>query len=210
MKITWFGQACFELLSTDGLCILCDPYDPSTGYAEHPRRADIVTISHEHHDHNDASWVQGSPEIIRGTGTHTIKSARIMGLPSFHDMQGGAHRGLNTVFVIETDGLRLCHMGDLGHAPSKELMQGIGRPDVLFIPVGGYYTIGAGEAAEIAKAIGARLTIPMHFNTGVRDTPVGSVDEFARVMGASLAEGCSIDISVGYAGPATVVLDYLR
>jgi L-ascorbate metabolism protein UlaG (beta-lactamase superfamily) len=123
---------------------------------------------------------------------------------------GGARRGPNTVFIIEADGLRLCHLGDLGHMPGNELLERIGRPDVMFIPVGGFFTIDASEAAEIAGIIRARLTIPMHYRTGVKDTPVGTVDAFALVMGAERAAGSSMEVDAGRCGPGAVVLDYLR
>jgi L-ascorbate metabolism protein UlaG (beta-lactamase superfamily) len=210
MKITWFGQACFELVTASGAVIICDPYDPSTGYAPHPRRADIVTVSHEHFDHNHTVWLEGMPVVVRGVGDRTVKGIRITGLPSYHDNEGGARRGRNTVFVIEADGMRVCHLGDLGHTPGRELFEKIGKPDALFIPVGGYYTIDSAEAADIARRIGARLTIPMHYNTGSKDTPMATVDAFARAMGAERAGGSSTSILAGYAGPRAVVLEYLR
>jgi L-ascorbate metabolism protein UlaG (beta-lactamase superfamily) len=210
MRITWFGQACFELLSNHGISAICDPYDPATGYAAHPRSVDIVTISHEHHDHNDISWIQGTPQVIRGAGDYIVKDVHITGISSFHDKQGGACRGNNTIFLIGMDGLRICHLGDLGHKLDAVHLQQIGNPDVLLIPVGGYYTINAAEAAEIAQAIGARLTIPMHFKTGVKDTPVDTVDAFAKTMNAAAAGSSSIDIGKGSAGAKTIILDYLR
>lgn len=211
MKITWFGQACFELVTANGTVIICDPYDPSTGYAPHPRRADIVTVSHEHYDHNYTGWLVGMPVVVRGVGERTVKGLCITGLPSYHDNEGGARRGRNTVFVIEADGMRFCHLGDLGHTPGKELYDKIGKPDALFIPVGGYYTIGPAEAADIAKRIGARLTIPMHYNsTGAKDTPLATVDAFSREMGAENAGGSSTSIVTGYSGPRALVLEYLR
>jgi L-ascorbate metabolism protein UlaG (beta-lactamase superfamily) len=209
MKITWFGQACFEFAAA-GAAIVCDPYDPSTGYAAHPRRADIVTISHEHFDHNYLGWIKGAPAVVRGTGSRTVKGVRITGLPSFHDDSGGARRGPNTVFVIEADGLRICHMGDIGHTPGRELLEKIGKPDVLLIPAGGFYTVDGAQAAAIAAEIGAGLTIPMHYNTGGRDAPIGTVDAFALAMGAERAGSSAIDVEPGYAGPRAVILDYLR
>jgi L-ascorbate metabolism protein UlaG (beta-lactamase superfamily) len=210
MKITWFGQACFELVSESGIVIICDPYHPAMGYAVHPRRADIITISHEHGDHNYTGWVEGPPEVVRGVGSLVVKGVRINGLPSFHDNEGGSLRGPNTVFVIEADGTKLCHLGDLGHAPGEELLAQIGKTDILLIPVGGYYTIDSIEAASIASNIGARLTIPMHYSTGVKDTPLEPVDSFAEAMSAQKIRGSSIEFNTGYTGPHTIVLDYLR
>ena len=210
MKITWFGQACFEIVTQGGLTLICDPYHPLVGYEAHPRPADIVTISHEHGDHNHTGWIEGTPEIVRGVGTRTVKGVNITGLPSFHDGEGGAKRGPNTVFVIEADGLRLCHLGDLGELPGVELYDGIGKPDVLMIPVGGFYTIDGEQAAFVARSTGARLTIPMHYATGVKETPISAVDCFVREMGARAMGGASIEIFQGDSETGTVVLDFLR
>ena len=210
MKITWFGQACFELAAADGAVIICDPYHPNVGYEAHPRPADVVTISHEHFDHNHTGWIEGSPAIVRGVGRSEARGFVFTGLASFHDDENGAKRGPNTVFVIQADGLTLCHLGDLGEEPGEELLRDIGKPDVLMIPVGGFYTIAAGQAAAVAARIGAKLTIPMHFATGVRDVPIAPVDGFAALTGAVRHGGPSIEVDGDYSGPAFVVLDYLR
>jgi L-ascorbate metabolism protein UlaG (beta-lactamase superfamily) len=210
MKITWFGHACFELVTGDATVIICDPYHPSTGYAPHPRPADIVTVSHEHFDHNDVSWIEGTPEIIRGAGARDVKGVRITGLPGYHDDAFGAKRGENTVFVIEADGLRLCHMGDLGTEPDDAILAGIGKPDVLFLPVGGYYTIDGGQAAAIAARVGARVTIPMHYATAAKQSPIATVDAFAQATGARRVSACSVEVRPGDGLAGTIVMDYLR
>ncbi len=210
MKITWFGQACFELVLSDGTVIICDPYHPNVGYPAHPRPVDVVTVSHEHFDHNFTGWIEGSPVIVRGVGETEVKTVRLTGLPSFHDEEQGAKRGPNTIFVIEADGLRVCHLGDLGDTPSDDVFAAIGKPDVLMIPVGGFYTIDAEAAARIAGKVGARLTIPMHFATGAGEIPIAPVDAFEALMGAKRQAGSSVDVAKDYAGPAVLVLDYLR
>lgn len=210
MKITWFGQACFELVPAGGGVIITDPYHPAVGYAPHTRKADIVTISHEHLDHNFLGWIEGTPVVVRGEGVRTVKGVRISGFASFHDDEGGARRGPNTVFVLEADGLRVCHLGDLGHEPDIDLLEQIRRPDVLFIPAGGYYTVDGDRAAAIAKRIGAKLTIPMHYKTGSKETPISTVDAFAKASGAERAGSSSIEVGKDYNGPRTVILDYLR
>lgn len=210
MKITWFGQACFEIITEKGTVILCDPYHPMTGYAAHPRNADIVTISHEHGDHNHTGWILGTPEVIRGEGSREACGIKITGLPSCHDAKGGAERGSNTIFILEADGLRLCHLGDLGHEPDAELLDQIGTPDVVFIPAGGFYTFEPDIAAALALKIGARLTIPMHYKTGVKETPLGTVEEFARATSAQYLKVSSIDFGRDYNGPRVAIFDYLR
>lgn len=210
MKITWFGQACFELVTSGGAVIICDPYHPNVGYPAHPRPADVVTVSHEHLDHNYTNWIEGSPAIIRGVGMSEVKGVRLTGLPSCHDDEQGAKRGPNTIFILEADGLRVCHLGDLGDTPSEEVFAAIGKPDILMIPVGGFYTIDAAQAAEIAKRVGAKLTIPMHFATGVKEVPIATADGFAALTGAVRQGDCTVEADRNYSGPAVVVLDYLR
>lgn len=210
MQITWFGRACFELVTKNGTVVICDPYHPLTGYEAHPRKANIVTVSHEHGDHNYLGWIEGNPEVMRGIGEHTVRGVRVTGLESYHDDSGGAHRGPNTVFVIEADGLSVCHLGDLGHEPDEALYRKIGRPDVLFIPAGGYFTLEPLRAAAVAAHIGAKLTIPMHFKTGTKDEPISDASAFAGMLGAEKREECSITVDENYSGPHAVVLEYLR
>lgn len=210
MKITWFGQACFELVPANGAVIITDPYHPAVGYPPHTRKADIVTVSHEHMDHNYLGWIEGTPVVVRGEGVRTVKGMRISGYASFHDSEGGSRRGPNTVFVLEADGLRICHLGDLGHAPDLDLLEQIRRPDVLLIPVGGYYTIDGEQAAALARRIGAKLTLPMHYKTGNKETPISTVDIFAKAMGAERAGASSLEVGRDYSGPRAVILDYLR
>lgn len=210
MKITWFGQACFEIVTAKGSVILLDPYHPMTGYAAHPRNADIVTISHEHGDHNHTGWILGTPEVVRGEGKREIKGIKVTGLPSFHDAAQGSERGPNTIFVIEADGLRLCHLGDLGHDLDEATLEKIGKPDALFIPAGGFYTFEPEAAAALALKIGARLTVPMHYKTGVRDTPLSTVERFAAAAGAERLNASTIDFGRDYTGPRVAIFDYLR
>ncbi len=210
MQITWFGRACFELVTKSGTVVICDPYHPLTGYDAHPRKADIVTISHEHGDHNYLGWIEGKPEVIRGAGECTVKGVKVTGVESFHDDSGGAQRGPNTVFLIEADDLRVCHLGDLGHEPDEALYQKIGKPDVLFVPAGGYFTLEPFRAAAVAEHTGAKLIIPMHYKTGAKDEPISDASAFAGKLGAEKREECTISVDEHYSGPRAVVLDYLR
>lgn len=211
MKITWYGQACFQLQSDDGTVVLCDPYHPDVGYAPHPQSLDVVTISHEHGDHNWLGWLEGEYAIFRGPGEHAAAGVAATGYASWHDGNSGAQRGANTVFVIKMDGIKVCHLGDLGHEPDEELYAKLAGVDVLLIPVGGYYTIDAKQAAAIEGKLQPRLTIPMHFDTGVRaGVPIAVVDEFAALTGAVRAGSSSLEFSNEYSGPGTVILDFER
>jgi len=168
-SIRWLGQSCFLITSKTGLSILTDPYAPQTGYAPLKPRADspaIVTVSHEHADHNATNEVQGKFEVVRGAGAKTIKGIPITGIAASHGTSPqGQALGHDTIFVIQVDGLRICHLGDLGTLLSAGQLKQIGRVDILMIPVGGYYTIDAAKALKVIGQLKPRVVIPMHYPT---------------------------------------------
>ncbi len=165
MQITWYGHSCFLLSAESGVSILTDPCDPETGYALHDIRCDAVTVSHDHHDHNCLAATLGSPEVIRTLGEHTVGDVRLSGFKTFHDDARGAKRGGNIVFLYEIDGLRLVHLGDLGHMLDEDTLSALGRVDVLLSPIGGKYTIDSNLALRITEALQPRVFIPMHYKT---------------------------------------------
>lgn len=183
MKIEWFGHSAFLITSREGKRIITDPYRAGSyggdvGYKPINTEADIVTVSHDHDDHNDTSTILGSPEIVRGTGKKEAKEIEFTGIPSYHDTSKGRERGPNTIYTFELDGLKICHLGDLGEALSEEQIGEIGEVDILFIPVGGFYTIDARVASSIVETLKPRVVIPMHYKTEVLGFPVAEVDEF--------------------------------
>ncbi|HBR08808.1 MAG TPA: Zn-dependent hydrolase [Clostridiales bacterium] len=155
MKITWYGHACFKLEFQSGSVVL-DPYSEGSvpGLSLPPLEADIVLCSHGHADH-------GAAETVKLTGR--TPALRVERLDAWHDEVKGEKRGANTIHIIEGDGLRAAHLGDLGHELTPGQIGAIGRLDALMIPVGGYYTIDAAAAKRTADAIGATVTIPMHY-----------------------------------------------
>jgi len=141
MDITWLGHSSFRIkgkLAT----IVTDPYGASTGLKLPKTEADIVTVSHDHEDHNDLSRIGGDFKEVLGPGEYEIREVSIFGISSFHDASGGSERGRNTIYTISMDSMRLCHLGDLGHRLTQEHLREIGEVDILFVPVGGVYTIG--------------------------------------------------------------------
>ena len=181
MMIQWLGHSCFRISLPAG-SLLTDPYDPSVGYDMPVHGANIVCISHDHYDHNFVGALK--PELIaRRAGVYERDGVRIEGFDSFHDDSGGKKRGKNVIFSIESEGRRVVHLGDLGHMPSRELIERIARPDVLLIPVGGVYTIDAAQAAELAREIDARVTVPMHYRTEKLSFELGKPDLFFQAMG---------------------------
>lgn len=183
MKIRWCGHACFLLTTDSGLKILTDPFDESVGYPIPTVVPDVVTVSHEHFDHNAVHLVPGTPEVVRGPGEHTVRGLTIHGLVTYHDDARGERRGPNTVFTIETDGLRVTHLGDLGHTLSAAQILALRPVQVLLVPVGGYYTIDARQAKEVVEALNPKLVIPMHYKTPVMDFPIAGVEPFLNLMG---------------------------
>ena len=185
MKITYMAHACFKIETKDGTKIIVDPYKPGSfgnalRYEPIATRADIVLVSHEHADHNATDQVEGNPEIVRGTKERVISGVRIYGVDTFHDEKRGADRGKNTVFLIEADGLRLVHLGDLGHTLTEEEKDKLGRVDILLTPVGGYFTVGPEEAWSVVELLDPKIVIPMHYKTPKVDFPISPIDEFLK------------------------------
>ncbi|HUT26056.1 MAG TPA: MBL fold metallo-hydrolase [Sumerlaeia bacterium] len=187
--ITWIGQACFALQAGD-TTILMDPVPPKMGFASGPVEADVVTVSHEHFDHNCVEMAKGKPVVLRGLDEQKKTwnaidfkndDVKITAFPSYHDGQQGAQRGRNAMFLIETKGLRLLHTGDLGHILPEETVKGIGRVDVLLICVGGHYTIDAKEAKTVIAQLKPRVVVPMHYKTKpTSDLPIADAEPFLK------------------------------
>jgi L-ascorbate metabolism protein UlaG (beta-lactamase superfamily) len=144
-----------------------DPYktDSHLTYPVVRESADIVTISHEHFDHNFTSYVTGNPAIVKDSGCINIKGVEIRGIRAWHDSSKGKERGEIIIYCINIDGIRVCHLGDLGHILADKQIDDVGMVDVLLIPIGGIFTIGIEEASEVCNAIKPKVVIPMHYKT---------------------------------------------
>jgi L-ascorbate metabolism protein UlaG (beta-lactamase superfamily) len=216
MKITWLGHASFLVESKSGTRVVMDPfeagsYDGAVGYAPIDTHADVVTVSHEHADHNAIDAVSGSPEVVRDTEERTVKGIAIRGLSTFHDESKGQDRGRSNIYVMDVDGVKVGHLGDLGHVLSEEEVEALGKVDVLLAPVGGYYTIGPEEAKKTAEALGARVIIPMHYKTNALGFPIQPVDDFLKLMeNVERVESTSVEIEAEDLEDTArvVVLDY--
>jgi L-ascorbate metabolism protein UlaG (beta-lactamase superfamily) len=187
MKIRWYGHSAFRITTTDGVCIIIDPYESgafggSISYGPIEDRADIVLVSHDHGDHNYTDGIKGPYTDVRNEGFYDIRGVKITAIPTFHDAFNGRERGQNLVFVIEVpaDGLKVVHLGDLGHPLDQDAVDRIGKTDVLLLPVGGFFTIDAEAASRVMNDIKPLMTIPMHFKTEKVEFPIAGVDEFIR------------------------------
>ena len=193
MQILWKGHACFQILAAKGkqeqVKIVIDPYDEAVGLKLPTLEADILLMTHDHHDHNNEKALrqaQGKqPFIIGNPGEYEVQGIFIKGISSFHDENEGKERGLNTLYVIEAEGIKLCHLGDIGQKElTAEQLEAIGDVDVLFLPVGGVYTIAAKEAANIIGQLEPKIAIPMHYALPGSKLKIGGVEEFLKIMGA--------------------------
>ena len=185
MKIKYLGHAAFVLTTNEGTRIVLDPYQAgayngAVGYPPINETAEIVLLSHDHPDHGYAKAVKGKPQVISSAGSRSVKEVKVTGLSTFHDESRGSQRGKNIVFTVEADGLRVTHLGDLGHPLSEKEVEQIGQPDVLLVPVGGFFTIDASTATKTAERLSARIVIPMHYKTECCGFPIAPVDGFLK------------------------------
>jgi L-ascorbate metabolism protein UlaG (beta-lactamase superfamily) len=180
MIVSWLGHSCFHIVSSKGISILIDPYDESVGYKMPKVKADVILISHDHSDHNNIEAVAGDFSVIRGPGMHEASGIEFNGVATYHDEQSGAMRGENTAFCFQVDGISICHLGDLGHVLKEKDIQEIGRVDLLFIPVGGIYTINAQGADKVVSQLHPRIVIPMHYQTKALRFPLDPISKFLK------------------------------
>jgi len=193
MQIVWKGQSCFQIITSQGknhqVNIIIDPFDENTGLRVSKMEADVLLVTHQHSDHNNVKAVAGSPFFIGEPGEYELKGVFIQGISAFHDSSLGKERGLNTIYTIESEELKVCHLGDLGQKElSPEQLENIGEVDILMIPVGGISTIGAKEAVKIMSQIEPNITIPMHYQIPKLKMKLDSLDKFLKTMGIKKLE----------------------
>ena len=180
MLIRHIGHAEFLIVTESGVRIVTDPYDASCGYPLQKTDADIALISHHHHDHDAVENLKGEPRIIDKAGQYTPEpDVRVTAVKGFHDDEQGSKRGETLLFLIETEGLRIVHLGDLGCALDNNQLEQLKKPDILMIPIGGFYTIGAEQAKQTAEQLGAGIILPMHYRTEYnQDWPISGPEAF--------------------------------
>lgn len=168
--------------------VLTDPVDRSTGFAAVKQSVDVVTISHEHKGHANLGLVKPGFQVVRGPGEYEMHDIFITGIRTYHDGEKGKLRGYNTVYVIEVEGMRVCHLGDLGHALTEEHTEALSNIDVLLVPAGGGEVLSPATAAEVVTALEPKLVIPMQFKTEIGDKSLGSVEDFCKHLGVPSPE----------------------
>ena len=193
MNIIWHGQSFFEIITKDRegkeLKIVVDPFDESIGLKIPKTEAQILLITHQHSDHNNKKAISGSPFLVEEPGEYEINGVYIQGIPAFHDDSQGEERGVVTIYVIEAEGIKICHLGDLGQKElTPEQLDQIGDVDILMVPVGGVYTIGAKGASRIISQIEPKLVIPMHYQVPKLELKLNSLEQFLKEMGSPAVE----------------------
>ena len=186
MQIQWLGQSCFKIQAKNNgqeITIVTDPYGDDIGLKPLKLPADIVTVSHNHHDHNNLDAIKGDSFIVHMPGEYETRGVFIYGIPAFHDNKEGQEKGNITMFKINTEDLTLAHLSDLGHELNDEQLDKLGNVDILLIPVGGNYTIDAKKAVEIVSTIEPRIVIPMHYQIPGLKSKLDSVEAFVKESG---------------------------
>lgn len=198
MIITWLGQSCFKIQDksgTDGVTLVTDPFDKKVGLKVPNFEADIVTISHDHFDHNNAKALRGQLFLINSAGEYDVKGVMVEGVESYHDDKYGAERGGNIIYRIELDDITVVHLGDLGHTLDDKQLERLVGADILLIPVGGHYTLDVKKAVEVVSQIEPRILIPMHYKIPGLKVDISGVDKFIKEMGLKPTEEEKLKIS---------------
>jgi L-ascorbate metabolism protein UlaG (beta-lactamase superfamily) len=187
MEITWYGHSCFRLRSRSAT-VVTDPYGKGTGYTLPRVRADVVTISHEDPYHNHSKGIAGKPYVVRSPGEYEVKGAFIVGIRTFCDTKNGAERGFNTIYLVEMEGLCVCHLGDLAHLPSQSQVEALSDVNVLLVPVGGKPCVSASQATEVISLIEPEIVIPMRYRTPTTTIQLDPVTKFIKAMAVKAPE----------------------
>jgi len=187
MVITWFGQFFFEIKTKDSqnkeVCLVIDPFDEKIGLKVPQLEAQILLVTHSHFDHSNIEAIKGSPFLINEPGEYEIRNVFIKGILSFHDDSQGKERGINVIYSIEAEGIRISHLGDLGQKElTPEQLEELGRIDVLLIPIGGIFTINAQKAANIISQLEPKIVIPMHYQIPKLKLELEGLDKFFKIM----------------------------
>lgn len=195
LQIRWHGHSCFEIANE--VTLVTDPHDgKSIGIHAPNVTGDIILVSHDHYDHNSVKSVEkeGS-KVITDTRKRNISNVEIKGIESFHDECRGEKRGSNIIYKFTMEDITLCHMGDLGHDLDEDTVQKIGDVDILFIPIGGTFTLDAKQAWRIIKKVKPRIAVPMHYKIGGLSLPITGIEPFLEESNYEILKvGNEIDI----------------
>jgi L-ascorbate metabolism protein UlaG (beta-lactamase superfamily) len=187
LDVTWLGHGCFRLRGR-AAAVVTDPYPPAVGLKLARMDAEVVTVSHEHDNHSFTQVVRDGAYEIRGPGEYEVAGVSVIGIPTYHDAEKGATHGRNTVYLIEIDDVRVCHLGDLGHKLEDAEAEAVTAPDVLLVPVGGASAMNGAQAAEVVRQLEPRYVVPMHYAIPGLKLKLDPIDRFLKEMGVTVSE----------------------
>ncbi|MEX0568817.1 MAG: MBL fold metallo-hydrolase [Candidatus Njordarchaeota archaeon] len=208
MLIRYWGHSCFEIFPAEKIenSIIFDPFSEDTGGFLLDTKSWLILCSHDHFDHNAWKRVsrQNSKYFLDFVGETKIDSIKIKGVRLYHDPNEGALRGKISVYVLKVEDFIVTHLGDLGHLLNEDQTQNLlseGKIDILFIPVGGIFTIGPEQAITVIHQLNPSIAIPMHFKHPKHNMRIfgrlKSIEEFMKYAEKSFEikfVGNSIDI----------------
>ena len=184
MNISWFGQSCFRIETKEGSILIDRFLEEKEGLKPPKIKDDIVLVTHEHGDHNNIEGINPEAFLINTPGEYEKRGIAIRGISSYHDKSEGKERGMNTIYVMKAEDMTICHLGDLGQEKLTESqVDEIGDIDILFIPVGGNYTINYKEAVGVIGQIEPKIIIPMHYKVKDLKIDLDSSDKFVKELG---------------------------
>ena len=188
-EIRWFGHNCFRIRAREAI-VLMDPVGKKTGYSPSKQTADIVTVSHKDPESSNVQMVKPEYALIDGPGEYELHDVFISGRRSYHDKVKGAERGYNTIFELDIDGLRIVHLGDLGHPLDDDSVEALSNIDILFAPAGGGggTTLSSSEVAEAVGNISPKMVIPMQYRTDKGDKNLEEVEAFCKHLGIEMPQ----------------------
>lgn len=198
MIITWQGHSCFKIQDkqgSEGVTLVTDPFDKEIGLKIPNFEADIVTISHDHSDHNNVKAIKGNPFLVNSPGEYDLKNVLIEGVDSYHDEEDGEKRGKNIIYRIEMEDISITHLGDLGHVLDSSQLEKLTGTDILLIPVGGGYTLDAKKAVEVISQIEPRIVIPMHYKVEGLKIEIDPLEKFIKELGIEASYEDKLKIS---------------
>ena len=185
-EFRWFGHTCFRIRAREAT-ILADPVSRATGYTlPKATPADVITLSSDQNPNLSLDGLKAEATILRGPGEYEVHDVFVTGIRTFRDANHGAERGYNTAYVIEIEGMRVCHLGTLGHALVEDQAEAVINSDILMVPVGGGETLEPAVAVEVVARIQPKLVIPMQFATEFGDHAAKGVDQFCKELGIEL------------------------
>jgi L-ascorbate metabolism protein UlaG (beta-lactamase superfamily) len=189
MNIQYYGHSCFKISlkpagrGQEEVVLFIDPFDKSIGLRPPQGQTNFVLVSHDHPDHNNIEALKGNPRVINLPGEYSVGGVNIIGIQSYHDNTQGKEKGLNTIFIIDSEDIKLCHLGDLGTDLDEKQLEKIGTVNVLFVPIGGKYTLDYKKAIETIKKIEPNIVIPIHFKMNGSTVDIDDENKFCLEMG---------------------------